>query len=145
MLKNPLVLAFIASLFFGIWPVPFKISLSYGSWPDTIVWVGVGVVAAGLSWKIFEGTSWNVSAAFIQTTFIAGLIFCVGLILSLLALTSRDGYLSLIAPIYNINTIWAMLAGLVWFKEYEKVSVAYAVVGAVLITLGGGFIGLAKK
>lgn len=145
MFKNPLVLAFIASFFFGGWPIFLKTALSLGPGSDAIIWVGVSIAAVGCIWKIIEGGSLHLSAVFIQNALVGGAIYCVGLILTMLALGSKEGHLALVAPIYNINTLWAMLAGLIYFQEYQKVSVPYAVAGAILITLGGGLTGLAKQ
>ncbi len=74
------------------------------------------------------------------------MIFALGMLCTLIALGNKEGgHLSLIAPIYNINTLWAMLVGLIFFKEAKQVSVPYAVAGALLITIGGGLVGLAKR
>lgn len=145
MLKNPLVLAFIASLFFGIWPIPLKLAISSGPAPDVVIWVGTGITIGGCVWKFFEGGSLSYSWSLIWNSTFGGIIYTAGLVCALLALKSEGGYLSLIVPIYNINTIWTMLAGLIYFNEYQKVSISHAVIGAVLIIIGGGFIGLAKK
>ncbi|OGF51906.1 hypothetical protein A3I27_00960 [Candidatus Giovannonibacteria bacterium RIFCSPLOWO2_02_FULL_43_11b] len=145
MLKNPLVLAFIASLFFGICPILFKLAISSGPAPDVVIWVGAGVTIGGCVWKFFEGGSLSYSWSLIWNSTFSGIIYTAGLVCALLALKSEGGYLSLIVPIYNINTIWTMLAGLIYFNEYQKVSISHAVIGAVLIIIGGGFIGLAKK
>lgn len=55
------------------------------------------------------------------------------------------GSVTLVTPMYNINTLWVMLAGLIFFKEYEKVSVPYALIGGVLIILGGSILGFAER
>ena len=145
MLKNPLVLAFIASLFFGIWPIPLKLAISSGPAPDVVIWVGTGITIGGCVWKFFEGGSLSYSWSLIWNSTFGGIIYTAGLVCALLALKSEDGHLSLIAPIYNINTIWAMLAGLIYFNDYQKVSIPYAIAGTVLITIGGGLTGLAKQ
>lgn len=144
MFKNPLVLAFIASLFFGVWPVPLKTAIGAGPGSDVMVWVGIAMTLAGCIWKLLEGGSFSWSPGLIGYSLIAGGIFSLGLACTIVAIGSKEGYIALVAPIYNINTLWAMLFGMWIFKEYQHISVPYAVFGAILITLGGGLTGLAK-
>src|SRR3989344_2158444 len=79
MLKNPLVLAFIASLFFGIWPIPLKLAISSGPAPDVVIWVGTGITIGGCVWKFFEGGSLSYSWSLIWNSTFGGIIYTAGL------------------------------------------------------------------
>ena len=145
MLKNPLFLAFLASLFFGVFMAPFKLAKNSGPGSDVIIFLGIGVAIVGSIWKFIEGGALSWSTELMSYATSSGVIWALGCISVLMALKSPGGHIALVTPIYNVNTLWAMALGLIFFGEYHKVSVPYAVTGAVLITLGGGFTALAKQ
>ncbi len=60
-MKNPLVLAFIASILFGIWPAFLKIALGEGNAPEVLTWVGLAITLVGYSWRFFDGQSTSLS------------------------------------------------------------------------------------
>ncbi|QQG42850.1 MAG: hypothetical protein HYW15_01430 [Candidatus Giovannonibacteria bacterium] len=143
MLKSSLILAFLASLFFAGTALSLKLVTGTGPRSDTIIWLGAAVFSIGCVWKFVEGGAFSWSLPFINYSILCGAFWTLGMICVLLAF--ELGSVTLVTPMYNINTLWVMLAGLIFFKEYEKVSVPYALIGGVLIILGGSILGFAER
>ena len=142
-LKSPLILAFFASIFFAGSALSLKLVTGTGPRSDTIIWLGATGFSIGCVWKFVEGGTFSWSLPFINYSILCGAFWTLGMICILLAF--ELGSVTLVTPMYNINTLWVMLAGLVFFKEYEKVSVSYALTGGVLVILGGIILGLAER
>lgn len=54
-----------------------------------------------------------------------------------MALIRYDAAVSQLAPLYNMNTLVAVLLGLLVFAEFRDVQVLRLAAGALLIVLGG--------
>ncbi|MDP3935126.1 MAG: hypothetical protein Q8Q46_02850 [Candidatus Giovannonibacteria bacterium] len=143
--KSSLILALLASLFFAGCAISLKLITGTGPHSDIIIWLGVAVIFIGCIWKFAEGGAFSGSLPLISYSILGGALWALGMICVIFAFEGRGGHISLVAPLYNINTIWVMIAGLVFFKEYEKVSVPYALTGSMLIVLGGGILGFAVR
>ena len=91
--------------------------LIYGFSPDNTISVrsGIFTVAVGLTWAI--------GAAGVAV-----------------ALASYQVPVSRLVPLYNMNTLVAVLLGLVIFSEWRDVQTAKLVGGAVLIAIGGSMV-----
>jgi len=91
--------------------------LIYGFSPDNTISVrsGIFTVAVGLTWAI--------GAAGVAV-----------------ALASYQVPVSRLVPLYNMNTLVAVLLGLVIFAEWKDVQTAKLVGGAVLIAIGGSMV-----
>ena len=91
--------------------------LIYGFSPDNTISLrsGIFTVAVGLTWAI--------SAAGVAV-----------------ALASYQVPVSRLVPLYNMNTLVAVLLGLVIFAEWKDVQTAKLVGGAVLIAIGGSMV-----
>ncbi len=68
---------------------------------------------------------------------IAGLIWAVCQALILFAVTRWQTPISKLVPLFNMNTLVAVLLGLVWFAEHHSVSLPKLLLGATLIVVGG--------
>lgn len=70
----------------------------------------------------------------------AGFSWALGAALVAVALARYGVTIARIVPLYNMNTLVAVLIGLVVFAEWKDVNAAKLVAGAVLITVGGGLV-----
>ncbi|HAC63800.1 MAG TPA: hypothetical protein DCF68_09735 [Cyanothece sp. UBA12306] len=66
-----------------------------------------------------------------------GITWALGQLLIALVLQKFSIPLSVLAPIYNTNTLVAVLIALIIFSEWSQVSLVYLGVGAFLTTIGG--------
>ena len=48
--------------------------------------------------------------------------------------------LSQLVPIYNINTLFAVLLALVVFSEWQNVNVSTLMIGTLMVTIGAIFV-----
>jgi glucose uptake protein GlcU len=69
-----------------------------------------------------------------------GFFWAIGAALVAVALARYGVTIARIVPLYNMNTLVAVLIGLVVFAEWKDVNTAKLVAGAVLITVGGGLV-----
>ena len=119
--KSPLSLALLASLFFAGCTILLKLVTGTGPRSDVIIWLGVAVISVGCIWKFIEGGAFSWSLPLISYSTLSGAFWTLGMICVLLAFEGKGGHITLVTPLYNINTLWVMVAGLVFFREHEKV------------------------
>ncbi len=67
----------------------------------------------------------------------AGRLWAVCQLLIFLAVSRWQTPVAKLVPLYNMNTLVAVLSGLVVFAEYQDVSLPKLVIGSVLIVIGG--------
>src|SRR5690606_26793041 len=72
-----------------------------------------------------------------------GFSWAPGAALVALALSSYGMAIARIVPLYNMNTLVAVLIGLTVFAEWKEVQVVKLLAGAALITLGGRLVATA--
>ena len=113
-----------------------------------LVFISLGGIITGLIVKLFmTGKLYFIgvpSGAFGYAV-LTGVISTLAMILVMTAFAQANAPIALITPMYNINTLWAMIFGALWFQEYKQISLVWAIAGAVLITFGAGCIGFAQK
>lgn len=138
---NWLLVGLLAALFFGSSAVLSKIVLSqkfFGVDPKVagmLLAVGVSVVLIGF-FLFSEKTVIPSNPIFLAAGIGVGILWGIGQILVLTAL-SRNANISQLAPVYNINTLVAVVLGIFLLAEIPSASQAVKVgVGAVLITIG---------
>lgn len=69
--------------------------------------------------------------------FLMGMTWAVGVALVAVGLTKYGVPLSKLVPLYNMNTLVAVLLGLWIFGEWQSVAVVKLALGALLIVIGG--------
>jgi transporter family protein len=106
----------------------------------------IGVVAAmigGIITLISRDTSVTWSGG-VQTAGFA-VLWSAAVVSIMLALGRYEGPVSVIVPLYNMNTLIAVLLGLLILGEWEKVNHWRLIAGAVLIVAGGALAGTSVK
>lgn len=135
--QSPLVLGgVIPMILYGLtaFPVKFlngKLHTSY-----YMIFTGLGMLMIGvLAWFILKPETKpllpNVILATVNGLFLGTAGLCV-----FLALMHPKATLAQLAPIYNINTLIAVLIGILFFAEWEQIVVWKTLLGTVLILAG---------
>lgn len=127
----------IPALLFGISGICQKLSNQHGiSTGAYVVSVGLGVLLVGIVLCLFN-TSQTANFKSIVPAVTMGLCWGVGVLLVTMAITKYDTKLSVLAPLYNMNTLVTVVGALYIFSEWKDVNVVKLVMGAVLIVVGG--------
>jgi len=132
-----LVGGIIPALLFGISGICQKLSNQHGiSTGAYVVSVGLGVVLVGVALCLFN-TSQAANMKSIIPAVIMGLCWGVGVLLVSMAISRYDTKLSILAPLYNMNTLVTVIGALIIFSEWKDVNVVKLIIGALLIVAGG--------
>lgn len=106
----------------GIGPGPFLMCL------------GAGCALVGAVFSLVLPATWNGKS--VAHALAAGLVWALGTGLVSLALARFGAPLSRLVPLYNTNTLIAVLLALVVFAEWKQVQIWPLLGGAVLILAG---------
>jgi uncharacterized membrane protein len=140
-----LVGGLLPALLYGVAGVLQKTASKTGIGPGPYILI-IGVVAAiigGIITLVSRDTSvtWSGGA---QTAGFA-ILWSAAIVSIMLALGRYEGPVSAIVPLYNMNTLIAVLLGLLVFGEWEGVNHWRLIAGAVLIVAGGALAGTSVK
>jgi hypothetical protein len=126
-----------AAFLFGFSGVMQKASMSRGiSLGPYMVTVGLTILlVGGVTWMVTRESNFNLPAIGAASLF-AGL-WALGTLAVAFALQRYGSPISLLNPLYNMNTLVAVVLGLFVFSEWDSVDVKQLIPGAVLIILGG--------
>ncbi len=136
-MENWIFYGILASFFFGLNVIVYKIAYQKGNLSPYYgsFMFGIGVIVVfGLIFLFrpsfeFEWKSSGLALA-------AGAIWALGF-LSIAIAVSQKADIARLAPIYNTNTILAVLIGIIFLKEIpDKSQIFRIIVGAVLIVFG---------
>ncbi len=133
------------ALLYGAAGVLQKTASKTGIGPGPYILI-IGVVAAaigGVITLVSQDTSVTWSGAG-QTAGFA-VLWSAAIVSIMLALGRYDGPVSVIVPLYNMNTLIAVLLGLFVLGEWEGVNVWRLIAGAVMIVAGSALAGTSVK
>ncbi|NJM85371.1 MAG: hypothetical protein HC839_04230 [Leptolyngbyaceae cyanobacterium RM2_2_21] len=125
------------ALLFGLFGVLQKLSnqSNIGLGPY-LIGIGVGVfIIGGVSYGLLPNRSLPPIA--FGYAVLMGLFWASGAALVAVGLTYYGTPISKLVPLYNMNTLIAVLLGLLLFAEWQDISVVKLLLGAVLIGGGG--------
>lgn len=135
---NPLIVGgVVPAVLLGLSNLFQKLATGAGTGPGpflVVVGLTTAAVGAALAWGerdaslTVRGTVWTLAFGIAW----AAATGCVAL-----ALRKLGGKLSQLVPLYNMNTLIAVVLGLVVLGEWRTVSPGKAVAAAILIILGG--------
>ena len=133
----------IPAVVFGIGNVCSKLSAQAGiGMPWFMILTGLAVTAVGIvSYLIVPDHAVSLRSGLYAAGL--GLFWGLGTALVAIALIKYKTPLSTIVPLYNMNTLVAVLASLVIFAEWQQVTVWKLLLGAVLVVVGGTLVALA--
>ena len=132
-----LVGGIIPALLFGISGICQKLSNQHGiSTGAYVVSVGTGVILVGVVLCLFN-TSQSANVKSIVPAVTMGICWGIGVLLVTMAITKYGTKLSVLAPLYNMNTLVTVIGALILFSEWKDLNVVKLMIGAVLIVAGG--------
>ena len=141
-MKTWLLYALLATFSWGTYIVVAKIATSskyYGlepKWSAILMWAGIGIVFV-LYWLLSGGGKLNLNLPAIAAGVSSGGLWALGMLFSLCAIKAGADVARL-APIYNSNTLVAVVLGIVLLHEVrDGAGILKVVIGSVLIVLGG--------
>jgi uncharacterized membrane protein len=129
----------------GVAGVHQKTAAKTGIGPGPYVLI-IGTVAALIGGAITLVTR-DASVTWTGAGHTAGfaVLWSAAIVAIMLALGRYEGPVSVIVPLYNINTLIAVLLGLIVLGEWAGVDKWRLIVGAVLIVVGGTLAGTSVK
>ena len=136
-MPNWIIYAIIASVFFALNTIVYKVAAQKGNFSPYYgsFMFGLGVALIFGLFLLFKPSfefEWKSSSL----ALIAGMIFGLGFLAVAVAI-AKGGDVARLAPIYNTNTILAVLMGIIFLHEVPDVSQMFRVIaGAVLIVIG---------
>jgi transporter family protein len=126
-----------ASVFFAVNTIVYKVAAQKGNFSPyfgSFVF-GLGIVLLfGLFFIFRPGFSFEWKSS--SLALIAGVIWGLGFLAIAIAI-SKGGNVSQLAPIYNTNTILAVLLGIIFLKEIPDVSQVYRIIGGAVLIVAG--------
>ncbi len=135
-----LIGGFLPAVIYGGSAIFQKLSTSIGISISTyLIAVGVGVMAAGLGFYFFDS---SVPFSFKASSYagIFGLTWGIASGLVAYSLLHFDVPISQLVPLYNMNTLVAVLLGLVIFSEWKDLHTIKVLSGSILIVIGAIFV-----
>ena len=131
---------FLPALIYGASAIFQKLSTSIGiSISIYLIAVGIGVAMTGLVFYFFENTSgFSLKASTYAGIF--GLTWGIASGLVAYTLLNFNVPISQLVPLYNMNTLVAVLLALLIFGEWKDLQVIKLVAGSVLIVIGAIFV-----
>ena len=136
-MQNWVVYGLFAAFFFALNTILYKVAQQKGNFSPYygILMFSIGIIIAAGAFFLFKPSfefEWKSSGLAI----VAGAVWAVGMIAVAIAI-SQKADVARLAPIYNINTILAVLMGIIFLKEIPDTSQMIRVIaGAVLIVIG---------
>ena len=136
-MANLIVYGLIAAFFFAVNTIIYKIAQQKGNFSPYygILMFGIGITIVSVVFFLFKPSfefEWKSSGLAI----IAGAVWAIGMIMVAIAI-SQKADVARLAPIYNTNTILAVLMGIIFLKEIPDASQMLRVIaGAVLVVVG---------
>lgn len=130
----------VPALLFGISNVLVKFATEKGiSLPLYAIITGLAVLTVGIA-LLFLFPERVISKESGAITFIGGLIWASSMACIVIGLQRYDASISVITPLFNLNTLIAVGIGLWVFSEWKTVHVPQLLVGSFLIVIGGALV-----
>ena len=136
-MQNYVVYGLVASFFFALNVIIYKVASQKGNFSPYYgsFMFGLGIVLIFGLFLLFKPSfefEWRSSSL----ALIAGIIWGLGFLAVAVAIAQKADVARL-APIYNTNTLLAVLLAIIFLKEIPDISQVYRIVaGAVLIVIG---------
>jgi len=104
-----------------------------------LVGIGFGVLITGaVIYLMFPDRLFSTEAG--RYAVLIGSLWSLGMCSVAIALNTYGAAIAKLAPLYNLNTLIAVLLGLWLFAEWKEVNVWRLALGSILIVLGGALV-----
>ncbi len=132
-----LVGGLLPAIFLGFAGIFQKMSTNEGiSLGPYVTITGLAVTAVGLLvWLFTKESSFSIASGLYAALF--GFFWAVGSVLIATSLMKYNANISQLVPLYNMNTLITVVAGLVLLGEYKNMNLTYLLSGASAILVGG--------
>ncbi len=127
----------LASIFLGFAGVFQKLSTNQGIGLGPYVTItGLAITMVGLLvWLFTKDSTLSIASSIYASLF--GIFWAVGSVLITTALLKYNANISQLVPLYNMNTLITISAGLLFLGEYKNIDLPYLISGASAIMIGG--------
>lgn len=126
----------IPGLIFGFSNVFVKLATQKGiALPMYITITGFAVMCVGVV-LLFVLPERQINPTSGTIAFIGGAFWATGMTCIVIALQKYGSSISVLTPLFNMNTLVAVILGLWVFSEWKTVSMTQLLIGAVMITAG---------
>lgn len=131
------------AIFYGVFGVMQKTLSKTGLSPQwTMIGVGVGIVFVGLlSFAFLDQQNFHWKG--LGLAGVVGGIWGFATLLIGIALNKYNTPISTLVPLYNMNTLVAVLLGLVIYAEWASVNLLKLLLGSLFILIGGILVAIA--
>lgn len=127
----------IPALLYGITGIFSKSAMQIGiGLAPYLIIIGVTIAVTGLVFGFFQ-SDWTVSTQSALHSIGLGATWGFGTGLVAIGLSTYGVPLGKLVPLYNMNTLIAVLLALWIFAEWQSVKVPQLLIGSVLIVIGG--------
>ena len=125
------------AIFLGFAGVFQKMSTNEGiSIGPYVTVTGLAITVVGLLvWLFTKESSFSVTSGVYASLF--GFFWAVGSVCIATSLIKYNANISQLVPLYNMNTLITVVAGLVFLGEYKNINLAYLISGASVVLVGG--------
>jgi uncharacterized membrane protein len=103
----------------------------------SITAMGVAIAVVGIIASFFPQEGDRLSFEGLGNAYISGTSWGLGALCVYVAIRHFDAPISVITPLYNTNSILAVLAGCLFLSEWSVVNQGYLVIALFLFTVGG--------
>ena len=138
-MENWIIYGLIASICFGVNVIIYKLAATKGQGLNPYLGgfsIGLGVFLFFFLVYLIKSPKFIPNWTGLTLALIAGAMWALGMLMVALAI-AKKGDVARLAPIYNTNTLIAVLLGIIFLKEIPAGSEIIKVVsGAVLIVIG---------
>ena len=127
-------------IIFGLTNTLVKASTEKGiSIPFYVICTGAGTLLIGaIMLMVMKDTKVSLASGGYAVT--AGALWPAGVSGILIALQNYDASISIITPLFNMNTLVTVALGLWLFSEWQTVKVPQLLLGSLLIVIGGAVV-----
>lgn len=127
----------IPAILFGISGIFQKISANQQvSLGPHLITIGIGVAAVGLALVILTGEQ-DFTLKKLIPSVVIGVSWGSGMVLIAIAIIKYGAALSVITPLYNMNTLVTVMLAMIIFAEWKDANLVKLTIGTLLIVGGG--------
>ena len=129
----------IPALFYGMFAIAMKAGAGYKiSTSSYLVIVGLVIAIAGLLLKpLLNEADSSLNTTAVLFSMGSGLLWALGTALVNYSIIKFETPIAILTPLYNMNTLVAVLGGLIIFAEWKTVNIIPVTIGTVLVICGG--------
>ena len=127
----------------GVFAILQKLSMNTGAAIGTyLLFVAAGVLLVAVA-LLLLGHRGGVSTASIGASLATGVVWAIAVTLIAVAQSTYGARVSTLVPLFNMNTLVAVLLGFLVFAEWRGVHVPRLALGTVLVVVGGTLVATA--